>query len=120
MEKLAWTPDDALLTALVIESVGYLPALRRMFPHAELCAVAADADAASAAELEGLGVHWTTLDYRETVLPFPRGSFDFILSERMLDYWTNFVKTGDPNGAGLPRWERLETEDDIMVFDTET
>ena len=83
------TPDDAPLTALVIESVGYLPALRRMFPHAELCAVAADADAASAAELEGLGVHWTTLDYRETVLPFPRGSFDFILSERMLENVAN-------------------------------
>ena len=27
------------------------------------------------------------------------------LSERMLDYWCNFMQSGDPNGAGLPAWE---------------
>jgi len=26
------------------------------------------------------------------------------LSERMLDYWSNFIKSGDPNGSGLPAW----------------
>ena len=29
---------------------------------------------------------------------------DEALSEMMRTYWTNFVKTGDPNGAGLPKW----------------
>jgi para-nitrobenzyl esterase len=26
------------------------------------------------------------------------------LSRQMADYWTNFIKTGDPNGDGLTRW----------------
>ena len=30
---------------------------------------------------------------------------DRALSEVMQEYWANFVKYGDPNGAGLPAWE---------------
>ena len=25
--------------------------------------------------------------------------------ERMVSYWTNFAKTGNPNGVGLPEWK---------------
>lgn len=42
---------------------------------------------------------------------------DHALSKRMLDYWTNFMKTGDPNGEGLPRWEAWRQTGDAMVFD---
>ena len=26
------------------------------------------------------------------------------LSNQICDYWCNFVKSGDPNGDGLPEW----------------
>ena len=37
------------------------------------------------------------------------------LSERMLDYWTNFMKTGDPNGEGLEKWEPYRADDEFIM-----
>ena len=40
---------------------------------------------------------------------------DTALSDTMQAYWVNFVKTGDPNGAGLPVWETFnEAPDRVM------
>lgn len=35
---------------------------------------------------------------------------DYVLSRRMLDYWVNFMKTGDPNGIGLEVWQPCSRE----------
>lgn len=35
---------------------------------------------------------------------WPWQEADHRLSDAMAAYWTNFAKTGDPNGAGLPSW----------------
>ncbi len=47
----------------------------------------------------------------------PMTEADHALSERMLDYWTNFIKTGSPNGPGLPHWAPWAQPGDRMVFD---
>ena len=45
-----------------------------------------------------------------------RGS-DYMLANAMCDYWTNFMKTGDPNGPGLPRWEKYGAQQEkVMEF----
>lgn len=30
-------------------------------------------------------------------------------------YWTNFAKTGDPNGPGLPRWAAYDSKEDQLM-----
>lgn len=48
----------------------------------------------------------------------PLTEADEQLSERMLDYWTNFMKKGDPNGDGLPQWRECSAADPfVMEFD---
>ena len=55
---------------------------------------------------------YTSNAYHSSELPY---LFDFgelaalnpaqaALSQSMLRYWTNFARTGNPNGAGVPRW----------------
>ena len=68
--------------------------------------------------------------YHAGELPFAYGNLwrhksaykedDFALSETMQNYWVNFIKTGNPNGADLPKWERFtKDQNQIIQLDNE-
>jgi para-nitrobenzyl esterase len=37
------------------------------------------------------------------------------LSEAMMSYWTNFAKTGDPSGKGVPNWPKYDATDNSVL-----
>ena len=46
----------------------------------------------------------------------PWSEKDFRMADTMSSYLANFVKTGNPNGEGLPEWEQPEGESNMMRF----
>ena len=37
------------------------------------------------------------------------------LETRILDYWANFMRDGDPNGEGLPTWAPCDCEKSFVM-----
>lgn len=49
------------------------------------------------------------------------GETDHRISNEMMDYWTNFAKTGNPNGGKAPAWTQYTVASpEIMVFGVTT
>jgi para-nitrobenzyl esterase len=45
---------------------------------------------------------------------------DVAISDAMATYWTNFAKTGDPNGAGVPNWPAFRDADTQVMYFAKT
>lgn len=63
-------------------------------------------------ELKG-AAHTTELSYLFDQVPLTREQR--ALSRQMIQYWTNFATSGDPNGRGLPRWPRFTPETPVVM-----
>jgi para-nitrobenzyl esterase len=46
---------------------------------------------------------------------FAYTEWDRALADAMSSYWVNFVRTGDPNGPGLPPWPRYDRADEPFL-----
>ena len=64
-------------------------------------------------------------------LPYVFGTFnspkmswsadDRAISTTMIGYWTNFAKTGDPNGEGLPHWDAYTADgEQVLHFEQDS
>ena len=61
---------------------------------------------------------FNTVEGNKLYTPNPASARE--LSRIMQGYWTNFAKTGDPNGPGLPFWPKFDPEKQLrQVLDTE-
>jgi len=49
------------------------------------------------------------------VLDRPWEKIDYQLSDTMSSYWTNFARTGNPNGKGLPFWPAYSPEKHVTM-----
>jgi para-nitrobenzyl esterase len=67
----------------------------------------------------GLAYHSAEIEYVFGTLDWKKISWrpeDNKLSEEMGAYWTNFAKTGNPNGAGRAEWPKYEKKNGYQVM----
>ena len=112
---------------------GERPVYRYMYEHPRPAMRTTTGDATAAggtaptAEQEKRGaVHSSEIEYAlgnlPTNLAYNWQPDDYAVSAILQDYFANFIKTGDPNGLGLPAWPAVKsgTAAQVMHIDVKT
>ena len=70
---------------------------------------------ASAAVAERLGWEavWTT---DHVLVDKSEAAADYEVSKVFQSYFVNFIKTGNPNGSGLPEWPAYRADDNYRIM----
>ena len=84
-----------------------------------------DENAPKLPEVRG-AVHSADIEYAMGNLPTNRiydwQPEDYMVSDIFMGYYVNFIKTGNPNGLGLPEWKTYnpDVQPALLVIDTDT
>jgi para-nitrobenzyl esterase len=111
--------EPARFTARMFAAHG-MPAYEYRFSYVAPSASEEMANSPFAAFIVNKGAqHASEVPYVFDTLPVllgPKGtSADKAMADAVSDYWVNFAKSGNPNGAGLPVWPAYNAKDDVLM-----
>ena len=105
-----WGTDTSFRCSAVAQLMWHAAAGNLAFEY-EFARVPSGREVVGATHASELTHVFGTLDQRVAGVgpPATASEVDAQVSDVMQRYWTNFAKTGNPNGAQLPEWSRFDT-----------